>query len=729
MVRSIPYLAFKGKCRGEFFGIIHTMKANTATATTVALSVAVLTTLSACARTFDFSAGKWNRAEFFEARNDDWDRGAPIVQMPDCLMNANDPSWSDEELFKHHQIDVFSSLVLTNRFRGDVTFSSRMSFDHRMAPALVIAGECAKDSQGRTAFRDMYEIVLYDEGLNVWRHRRPSGGKSEIEKVAYAAHGYKKRTQYELQVVVKRRRVHGGRLTTDVEVSSDGVSVGFRDETVPEEFYVGLIGSEGRCRFYDFKVDDAAFERCSSVPSEGLSFGLPFKNGAVLQRGRPIPVWGRAKPGEKVRVTYGGASAAATADESGAWRANLPSLPASAVPRPLSAATASSSVVVDDVVVGEVWLCSGQSNMAQALVDPKRPRYRDGIGAMVAQATCKPFVRYLETPVSSAGWCRLTPEFLASARRSAIAVHYALELHEKLGVPVGVVVAAVGGCNIDSFLPSLKHPTNLDARQFTGVYPYSLRGAVWYQGETNIYLGETDEYAGKLRQLYDRWRDMFANPGLRFYYVQLAPFARGKVKHKKDDGTEWTFDYDAAFPKFLCVQAEFEKSEPNAAMTVINDLGCIGDIHPNEKWLVAKRIALHALKRDYGFDGVEDCSPEPTCATAVSNVVKVSFGHAKSLYAYQRGQRFSPDLPFELAGADGAWRHARVLNFGPKNWDASGVINGDFIELAADGVDAPAKVRYAWNRPWTGVVYNDVDLPLATFEMDVTRGCADAKGR
>ena len=493
---------------------------------------------------------------------------------------------------------------------------------------------------------------------------------------------------------------------------------------MPEVFRIGLIGSEGRCRFYDFKYDDAATV-LGPAKTSGLSFGLPFAKGAVLQRGRPIPVWGRAKPGEKVRVTYGGASATATSDKSGAWRANLPALPASAVPRPLSAATGGTSVSAEDVVVGEVWLCSGQSNMAQALVDHKRPRYRDGIGSMVAQATDKPSVRYLETPATGSGWRRLTPEFLASGRRSAIAVHYALELHEKLGVPVGVVVAAVGGCNIDSFLPALGRQPDLDSRLLREVYPYALRGAVWYQGETNVYLGETDEYGGKLRALYDRWREMFANPGLRFYYVQLAPFARGKVTHKRDDGSEWTFDYDEAFPKFLRVQAAFEKSEPNAAMTVINDLGCVGDIHPNEKWLVAKRLALHALRRDYGFSGVEDCSPEPLCATASSIV----FGHAKGLYAYQRGQKFSPDLPFELAGADGVWRHARVLNFVPRKWPNDGVIAGDFVELAADGVDAPTKVRYAWQRPWTGVVYSDVDLPLATFEMDVTRAAASTGDR
>lgn len=704
------------------------MKGNTAIAAAVVLAGTVLAHASALAKTFDFSDGKWNRGEFLEVRNDEWDRGAPVVQMPDCIMNANDPAWSDEDLFRHHQADVFSSLVLTNRFRGDISFSSRMSFDHRMAPALVVAGDLAADSQGRIAFRDLYEIVLYDEGINVWRHRRPKAGKAEIEKVAYTKHAFKRRTQYELGVVVRRRRVSGGRLTTDVRVSADGVTVGFCDDTVPEAFHVGLIGSEGRCRFYDFKVDDAAFG-LGPARSRELSLGQPFTSGAVLQRGRPVPVWGRARPGEKVRVAYGGVSALATADKFGAWRANLPQMPASSVPRPLAASTASSSVAVDDVVVGEVWLCSGQSNMAQALVDPKCPRYRDGIGSMVAQVTDKPFVRYLETPASVLGWRRLTPEFLASGRRSAIAVHYALELHEKTGVPVGVVVAAVGGCNIDSFLPGLGNPSDLDARLLRDVYPYSLRGAVWYQGETNVYLGEVDEYGGKLRALYGRWRDMFENPGLRFYYVQLAPFARGKVTHKRGDGIEWSFDYDEAFPRFLCVQSAFEKAETNAAMTVINDLGCVEDIHPNEKWLVAKRLALHALRRDYGFDGVEDCSPEPLCATASSNVVKVAFRHAKGLYAYQRGRRFSPVLPFELAGADGEWRHADVLNFVPRAWPHDGGIAGEFIELSAAGVDSPAKVRYAWRRPWTGAVYNGADLPLATFELEVTRAAANVERR
>ena len=673
-------------------------------------------------RTFDFAEGKWDRGAFFEVRNDDWNRGDPIVQMPDCVMNANDPKWTDEDLYKNHQADVYSSLILTNRFRGDVTFSSKMSFDHRMAPSLVIAGEFATDAEGRKAFRDHYEVVLFEDGLNVWRHRRPNGGKPEIEKAAYASHVFKRKTPYVLTVELRRKKAYGGGLTTDVKVSADGTEVGFCDETVPAVYSVGLLGSEGRCRFYDFTVDDAALAE-SERPAAGLSFGRPFTNGAVLQRDRPVPVWGRAPAGSEVRVAFGAVSVKGKADERGNWRVKLPAMPASSVPKSLSVSTSASTLHLDNVVVGEVWLCAGQSNMAMALVHPTLTRYRDGIGAMVAQTTDQPLVRYLGTPVPKGGWQAFTPAFLASGRKASIAVHYALELHEKLGVPIGVIAAAVGGCNIDSFLPDLKPASNLDSHLLGDVYPYAVRGVLWYQGETNIYLGEVDEYGVKLRSLYDRWRTNFENPKLSFYYVQLAPFARGnKVTHKEKDGTTRVVEYDNLFPRFLCVQAAFEKTEPNAAMTVVNDLGVVGDIHPNEKWLVAKRLALHALKRDYGFANVEDCSPEPLRVTAVSNVVTIVFGHAKTLYAYQRGQRFSPNLPFELSGADGVWKPAKVLNFLTGKSMCEGTITNNVVELASPDVAAPTAVRYAWKLPWTGSVYNEVNLPLGTFAAEVGTG-------
>lgn len=203
---------------------------------------------------FRFGADAWDRAAFYEVRNDDWNRGAPMVQMSDCIMNANDPTWSDEDLFKNHQAEVYSALVLTNQIQGSCVFSSHLSFDHRMAPGLVVAGALGEDTLGRKAFRNLYEIVLYDEGLNVWRHVRPGGGRSVIEKVAYVQHRFLPKSVYELKVTVSRLKGYGGRPTSQIEVSADGVTMGFRDERIPNPFYVGLLGSEGRCRFYDFSV-------------------------------------------------------------------------------------------------------------------------------------------------------------------------------------------------------------------------------------------------------------------------------------------------------------------------------------------------------------------------------------------------------------------------------------------------------------------------------------------
>lgn len=446
----------------------------------------------------------------------------------------------------------------------------------------------------------------------------------------------------------------------------------------------------------------------------GLRFAEPFSNGAVLQSGMKVPVWGTgAKPGETVNVRYRGSCASAKAGVKGDWRVDLPAMSASCERGVLEAACATSSISIDDVVVGEVWLCSGQSNMAQALVDPKLTRYRDAIGSMIAQTTHKPFIRHVVAP-GKGGWHSLTPAYLKSARRSAIAVYYALTLHSHLGVPVGVVEAAAGGSNIDNWLPDVGPKAGCNNRFMKGLYPFAMRGAIWYQGETNAMLGEADVYAAKMRRLLDGWRKEFENPSFCFYYVQIAPFARGVMKNG--------FDYDAAFPRFLEAQASFERSEPLAAMTVVNDIGCVEDIHPNEKWLVARRLALHALKRNYDFEGVEDSSPSPRSAKADGARVKVVFNNAKSLYVYARGKAFSKKLaPFELAGPDGVFKPALIENYRAVSGFEGGAIDAGEVVLSAAGVADPVEVRYAWRKPWTGVLYNEANLPLATFSMKVEK--------
>jgi len=446
----------------------------------------------------------------------------------------------------------------------------------------------------------------------------------------------------------------------------------------------------------------------------GLSLGVPFKDGMVLQRERPVPVWGTATPEATVSVTFAGQARTAKADAKGAWRVTLDALAASRESRQLTVVAGEGSrCVVSDVVVGEVWLCSGQSNMDMALADDT-PRYGDGIGRMVAQVTDKPLVRYLSAP-GKGGWHAFTPGFLSQGRKAALPVHYALELYAQLEIPVGVVVAASGGSNIDSWNPSEGEKANLHRAMIVDFAPYAIRGVLWYQGETN--LREEGAYLPKLRQLYRGWRSLFGIPDLPFHYVQLAPYAYGKDK----DGV----DRDPSFPKFLVAQAAFEKEEPNASMVVINDIGNVTDIHPGNKWLVAKRLALPALKRCYGRTQIEDHSPVPVRATAVSNVVDIAFDHAKTLYVYNPNERFDLSVPFELAGDDGTWHPAIIVNFARRDWTRHGNVDTNVLSLVAADVSRPMKVRYAWRRPWKGIVYNQVNLPLGTFEADVMRSPED----
>ncbi len=439
--------------------------------------------------------------------------------------------------------------------------------------------------------------------------------------------------------------------------------------------------------------------------SAAVSLAKPFSDGLVLQRERPVPVWGGAAPGEKVTVAFAGASVSATADAKGAWSVELPAMPASREGRTLTVTGGDGAPrTVRDVLVGEVWLCSGQSNMDMALADDT-PRYGDGHGRMIAQVTHRPFVRYVTAP-GTTGWHVLEPKFLFTGRKAALPVHWGLELYAQLEIPIGIVVAAVGASNIDSWNPANGPRANLHNTFLKDFVPYAIRGVIWYQGETNLMEGKL--YTKKMHQLYDGWSALFRNPKMPFYYVQIAPYAYGI-----DRGV----NRDDFFAPFVEAQAAFAQEEPRAAMTVINDIGDVRDIHPGNKWLVAKRLALHALKRDYGFPEVEDSSPVLAKATAQGNRVELTFAHAKALYVYNAERTL--DAAFELAGADGVWKKARIVNFPKVVWTRFGNLADNKVVLVADGVANPVQVRHAWTKPWTGCLYNQVNLPTGTFRAPI----------
>lgn len=226
--------------------------------------------------------------------------------------------------------------------------------------------------------------------------------------------------------------------------------------------------------------------------------------------------------------------------------------------------------------------------------------------------------------------------------------------------------------------------------------PYAIRGFIWYQGEANS--AKPERYCSQMHALYNGWSQKFENPNLKLYFVQLAPWGK-----------------DIA--KMQLAQARFEREQPNAAMTVVNDVGNLNDIHPNEKGIVGLRLALHALKRDYGFADIQDNSPTVKGLKVEGDTAVLSFDNAKWLYQYNPD--FSLTTRFELAGADGVFKPAGIQNFvkGKKGGRPRGRIDGAEIRLKAEGVAEPVKVRYLHAPPWTGNIYNDADLPLGAFEI------------
>ena len=448
-----------------------------------------------------------------------------------------------------------------------------------------------------------------------------------------------------------------------------------------------------------------------------LTTGTPFANNMVLQRNRAVPVWGKADPGEKVTVLFAGQVKTTVASADGSWKVALDPMEASKENRVLKVTGDSGSEEIKNVLVGEVWFASGQSNMECPIWGPN-PRYRDGQGRVKTLSVRRPFVRYAKNFQAwdikpregwKGVWRDFSPESFAatySYNLSAVAFYYALELYDALDIPIGVIDSSWGGSCIETWTPPCGHadlsmlsktgghqqPTALWNGMVHAWAPFALKGLIWYQGCSNARQGR--EYSKRMHALYDGWAKEFCNPDLKLYFVQLAPY-----------GHSW-------FP-VQQGQADFAREEKNSGMIVTCDIGNLWDIHPNDKESVARRLALLALKRDYGFDDIICDSPTLKQWKLEDEKFILSFNDAKSWYVYNNDR--SGVAGFEIAGATGGFKPAKVVN----KKDHSGVFSGAELVIQADGVDKPRRLRYLASKPWTGSLYSaDSGLPLGPFEID-----------
>lgn len=458
--------------------------------------------------------------------------------------------------------------------------------------------------------------------------------------------------------------------------------------------------------------------------------GSPFSDGLVLQRDRPVPVWGWAEPGATVRVALGGVEAVAVAAADGTFRVTLGPLAASAQPRVMTVSAPGGSVKVAGVLVGEVWLCSGQSNMVMPLA-----KVHDAAAEMAAADF--PQVRVFRAasqtsrtpePTCRGSWRACTPE--TAGKLPATAYFFGRALHRELGVPVGLLHAAVGASNAASWTPrdtleqfvgnpvfhsdvdvaasewlgrknakdklqkaDRNEPAALYNAMIHPLIPYGLRGTIWYQGERNAKtLAGAAFYRELLGAMVERWRSDWGRP-MPFYAVQLVNYR--KPSPDPVQNTPWAVIRESF--------VRFADAVPNTGVVVGIDVGEAHDIHPKNKRTIGERLARLALVRTYGAPGVPG-GPRYRSARIEGGRVRLVFDQVGGgLTSSDRGvlKRFA------IAGADQRFVHAQAR------------VDGGTLVVWSPEVRRPVAVRYAWaDNPQGCNLVNEEGFPASPFRTD-----------
>jgi len=457
-----------------------------------------------------------------------------------------------------------------------------------------------------------------------------------------------------------------------------------------------------------------------AVPHLNADVSLPrvFSDNMVLQQQSQVNIWGSADPGEHIDVTgsWDGTTVSTEADASGAWRVQLTTIAGDAQGTPYTLTVeANNTITFSDVVMGEVWLLGGQSNMELPLSGwgGNDPAPVEGSDEAIAAANI-PNLRLFwvgnanaATPqdtipthwTGDSGWRASTSSIVPNF--SALGFFFGREIHEELQVPVGLIQDCWGGSSCEAWTPQANlnrvkeyndqgpwEPNNSNDNQTPSVLfnamihpviPFTLRGVLWYQGETN--MGRMEQLSQLFPEMIQGWRSEWGQDTLPFCFALLAPY-----------------DYwPGQLPEFWESQAS-ALYLPNTGMVVTQDLGDLGNIHPAKKEPVGHRMALWARSQVYGEDIVYS-GPIYRSMSVEGSSLRLSFDHVGSgLKAAAGGLEH-----FEIAAADG--------NF----VDATAVIDGNDVIVSAPSVTAPTQARYGWSKEDVPGLYNEEDLPAAPF--------------
>jgi len=447
----------------------------------------------------------------------------------------------------------------------------------------------------------------------------------------------------------------------------------------------------------------------------------------VLQRNAPVPVWGWAAPGEQVAVTFQGQRYLATPGAAGRWQVTLPARPAGG-PYTMTIA-GQNTLTVRDILVGDVWLASGQSNMELPLRDKNAPApgaYPLIVNAEqevstanfpeIRQFTVKKSVAYQPQAENEGyNWQVASPATAGSF--SAVGYFFARDLYRRYGVPIGLISSPWGGTPAEAWvspealkqLPDFqarvislaapttpeKDPQNTPTVLYNGMIapllPYALKGVIWYQGESNV--GRAAQYRALFPALIRDWRARFGQPTLPFLFVQLANFTKTLPLPSPSDWAELR----EAQAQALAL--------PGTGMAVAIDLGDPDDIHPANKQDVGHRLALAARQVAYGDKQVAAASPSFQRLTVSGGQARLTFANVGAGLQLKTGSTMLQG--FAVAGADGQFHWAAATLTGPAE-----------VVLTCVAVPEPVAVRYDWADNPTGNLYSREGLPAIPFRTD-----------
>jgi sialate O-acetylesterase len=464
----------------------------------------------------------------------------------------------------------------------------------------------------------------------------------------------------------------------------------------------------------------AAFFMLVVYPTHaGVKLPAIISSNMVLQRNTTVVLWGWADADEKmtIEVSWSDEPLNVTADKKGNWRLEVKTTN-SKESQTISIKSGTSDIFLENILFGEVWLCSGQSNMQQPVKGyGGQPTF--GSAMAIAKAN-NPNLRLFtvdrvgsKTPVKDvekySAWQQASPGNVADF--SAVAYFFGQQLQEILDVPVGMIHTSWGGSSVQAWISkeviSSYQEVNLDDVDIskgtnhipTALYnamihpliPFTIKGALWYQGESNRL--EPEVYKELFPAMVKDWRTRWGIGDFPFYFVQISPYWY-------DNTDAFTTPENSAFIRET--QLQCVDLIPNSGIAITMDIGDKFCIHPPKKKEVANRLLFNALNQDYGFETVDGKSPVYESMEIKEGTIILSFRNAETgLFT------FKELAGFEIAGEDKVFYPAMAK-----------IINRRNVSVESEKVPSPVAVRYAWNNWVKGTLYDTNLLPASSFRTD-----------